>query len=105
VEISDGAVIKCNYELCAKVVSKSNIQPKPPSRVTHTRASTYSVRLSVTPNLIIVLDVVSDIIIYNIIFMYYGIRKGADKFLAFPICSTTKRIFLGWVKEFRTTKS
>jgi hypothetical protein len=24
---------------------------------------------------------------------------GADKSLAFPICSTTKRIFLGWVKE------
>jgi hypothetical protein len=23
----------------------------------------------------------------------------------FPICSTTKRIFLGWVKEVRTTKS
>jgi hypothetical protein len=30
---------------------------------------------------------------------------GADKSLAFPICSTTKRIFLGWVKEVRTTKS
>jgi hypothetical protein len=24
--------------------------------------------------------------------------RGADKSLAFPICSTTKRIFLGWVK-------
>jgi hypothetical protein len=23
----------------------------------------------------------------------------------FPICSTTKRIFLGWVKEVRTMKS
>jgi hypothetical protein len=33
------------------------------------------------------------------------IRKGADKSLAFPICSTTKRIFLGQVKEVRTTKS
>jgi hypothetical protein len=38
------------------------------------------------------------------------IRRGADKFMAFlisyfPICSTTKRIFLGWVKEVRTTKS
>jgi hypothetical protein len=38
------------------------------------------------------------------------IRKGADKSLAFPIsyfpiCSTTKRIFLGWVEEVRTTKS
>jgi hypothetical protein len=35
---------------------------------------------------------------------------GADKSLAspvcyFPICTTTKRIFLGWVKEVRTTKS
>jgi hypothetical protein len=34
-----------------------------------------------------------------------NIRRGADKFLAFPICSTTKLIFLGWVKEVRTTKS
>jgi hypothetical protein len=33
------------------------------------------------------------------------LRKGADKFLAFPICSTIKTIFLGWVKEVRTTKS
>jgi hypothetical protein len=37
-------------------------------------------------------------------------HRGADKFLAFPISyflifSTTKRIFLGWVKEVRTTKS
>jgi hypothetical protein len=37
------------------------------------------------------------------------IRMGADKSLAFPvsyftICSTTKRIFLGWVKEVRTRK-
>jgi hypothetical protein len=32
------------------------------------------------------------------------ICRGADKSLAFPICSTTKRIFLGWVKEVRTTK-
>jgi hypothetical protein len=36
--------------------------------------------------------------------------RGADKSLAFtisyfPICITTKRIFLGWVKEVRTTKS
>jgi hypothetical protein len=35
---------------------------------------------------------------------------GADKSLAvpisnFPVCSTTKRIFLAWVKEVRTTKS
>jgi hypothetical protein len=38
------------------------------------------------------------------------IRRGADKSLAvsisyFTICSTTKRIFLGWVKEVRKTKS
>jgi hypothetical protein len=30
-------IIKCNYALCVKVVNKSNIQSKPPSRVTHTR--------------------------------------------------------------------
>jgi hypothetical protein len=38
VEISDGTIIKCrpNYELCAKVVNKSNTQPKTPPRVTHT---------------------------------------------------------------------
>jgi hypothetical protein len=36
---------------------------------------------------------------------YIQIRRGADKSLAFPICSTAKRIFLGWVnKEVRTTK-
>jgi hypothetical protein len=34
-----------------------------------------------------------------------NIRRGADKSLAFPICSTNKRIFLGWVKEIRTTKT
>jgi hypothetical protein len=39
-----------------------------------------------------------------------NIRRGADKSLAFtiscfPLVSTTKRIFLGWVKEVRTTKS
>jgi hypothetical protein len=28
VEISDGAIIKCNYELCVQVVNKSNIQSK-----------------------------------------------------------------------------
>jgi hypothetical protein len=38
------------------------------------------------------------------------VSRGADESLAFPIlyfpiCSTTKRIFLGWVKEVRTTKS
>jgi hypothetical protein len=36
--------------------------------------------------------------------------RGAAKSLAFPIsyfaiCSTTKRIFLGWDKEVRTMKS
>jgi hypothetical protein len=38
------------------------------------------------------------------------LRRGVDKSLAFPassfpICGTTKRIFLRWVKEVRTTKS
>jgi hypothetical protein len=38
------------------------------------------------------------------------VSRGADMSLTFPIsyfpiCSTTKRIFLGWVKEVRTTKS
>jgi hypothetical protein len=38
------------------------------------------------------------------------IHRGADKYLAFRIsyfavCSITKRISLGWVKEVRTTKS
>jgi hypothetical protein len=32
------------------------------------------------------------------------IRRGADESFALPICSTTKRIFLGWIKEVRTTK-
>jgi hypothetical protein len=41
---------------------------------------------------------------------YEVIRRGADKSLVFPIsyfpiCSTTKRIFLGWLKEVRNTKS
>jgi hypothetical protein len=40
----------------------------------------------------------------------FVLRSGADKSLAFPIfyfpiCSTSKSIFLGWVKEVRTTKS
>jgi hypothetical protein len=34
-----------------------------------------------------------------------SILRGADKSLASPICSTTKIIFFGWVKEVRTTKS
>jgi hypothetical protein len=34
VNISDCAIIKCNYELCAKVVSKFNTQSETPSRVT-----------------------------------------------------------------------
>jgi hypothetical protein len=37
--ISDGIIIKCNYELCAEVVNKSNIQSKTPSRVTPTHNS------------------------------------------------------------------
>jgi hypothetical protein len=44
------------------------------------------------------------------IHLLFALRRGADKSLAFPIsrfpiCSTTERIFLGWVKEVRTTKS
>jgi hypothetical protein len=35
-KISDGAIIGCSYELCVKVINKSNIQSKTPSRVTHT---------------------------------------------------------------------
>jgi hypothetical protein len=35
-----------------------------------------------------------------------SLRRGADKSLAFLICSTTKKkCFLGWVKEVSTTKS
>jgi hypothetical protein len=34
--------------------------------------------------------------------VYRAIRRGADKSLAFPICSTAKRIFLGWVKDNET---
>jgi hypothetical protein len=33
------------------------------------------------------------------------LHRDADKSLAFPICSTAKRIFLEWVKEVRATKS
>jgi hypothetical protein len=34
-----------------------------------------------------------------------SVRWGDDMSSAFPICSTTKKIFLGWVKEVRTKKS
>jgi hypothetical protein len=34
----------------------------------------------------------------------WTVRRCADKSLVLPICSTNKRIFLGWVKEVRTTK-
>jgi hypothetical protein len=37
--------------------------------------------------------------------IYTRIRRGSDKSLAFPIFSTTQILFLGWVKEVRTTKS
>jgi hypothetical protein len=47
----------------------------------------------------------NEIIFYLIVTIIYVVRRGADKSLAFPVCSTTKRIFLGWVKEVRTTKS
>jgi hypothetical protein len=52
-------------------------------------------------------DVNPDVTMWKTLFQEHGqeIRRGADKSLAFPICSTTKRIFLGWVEEVRTTKS
>jgi hypothetical protein len=34
VEISNGAIIKCNYEMCVKVVNKSKIKCKTPLTVT-----------------------------------------------------------------------
>jgi hypothetical protein len=37
VEISDGAIIKCNHESGVKVVNKSSLQTKAPSTVTPTR--------------------------------------------------------------------
>jgi hypothetical protein len=48
--------------------------------------------------------------LYIVTCMSVTIRRGADKSLAFPIsyfpiCSTTKRIFLGRVKEVRSMKS
>jgi hypothetical protein len=33
-EIGEGRVIKCNYELCVKVVNKSHIQSEPLFKVT-----------------------------------------------------------------------
>jgi hypothetical protein len=36
-------------------------------------------------------------------FVYVRVLISLWRFL-FPICSTSKRIFLGWVKEVRTTK-
>jgi hypothetical protein len=42
---------------------------------------------------------------FNVFYYQISIHRGADKSLAFPICSTTERIFLGWVKEVRTMKS
>jgi hypothetical protein len=49
-------------------------------------------------------------VILNYCQCFRGIRMGADKSLAFhisyfPFCSTTKIIFLVWVKEVRTAKS
>jgi hypothetical protein len=39
VEISHGAIIKCSYEFCVKVVIKFKLQSKTPSRVTPSRDS------------------------------------------------------------------
>jgi hypothetical protein len=33
------------------------------------------------------------------------VPRGADKFFTFPVCNTTKKIFLRLVKKGRTTKS
>jgi hypothetical protein len=52
VEISNGAVIKCNYELRAKVVNKSNIQSKTLSSYTPYYVTIY---YSCTPKNIVVL--------------------------------------------------
>jgi hypothetical protein len=41
VEISDSGIIKRNYELCVKMVNKSNIQSKTPSRVSLTRGNIF----------------------------------------------------------------
>jgi hypothetical protein len=35
-KLGSGPIIKCIYELCAKLVNKCNIQSKTPSRMTHT---------------------------------------------------------------------
>jgi hypothetical protein len=50
------------------------------------------------------------VVAWQRVYMPQYIRRGADKFLVFPssyfpICSTTKRFFLGWVKGIKTTKS
>jgi hypothetical protein len=42
VEIIDGAIIKRNYELCVKVVNKSNIQSETLARVTIIYVTAYS---------------------------------------------------------------
>jgi hypothetical protein len=57
VEISDGAIIKCNYELCAEVVNESDIQSKAPSRVILIRGNIF---MFLAPS---VLDVSADLII------------------------------------------
>jgi hypothetical protein len=42
-EISDGATIKCNYESCAKVINKCNIQSKTPAIYTPSRENILTV--------------------------------------------------------------
>jgi hypothetical protein len=43
--------------------------------------------------------------LYRLAYLGSHNRRGADKSLAFPIYSTTKKNILGWVKEVRTMKS
>jgi hypothetical protein len=50
VEISDGAIIKWNSELGAKVVNKSNIQSEPPSIVTPYYVTVLLIILALFPS-------------------------------------------------------
>jgi hypothetical protein len=68
----------------------------------------YSSLLSHCPMLVIYLTMLSVAkIIQCPVNDYVGVLISLCLFLfpIFPICSTTKRIFLGWVKEVRTRKS
>jgi hypothetical protein len=67
VEISGGAIIERNYELCGKVVNKSNIKSKTPSRVTlRLRDNIVDVRMNGTQNKIIISQIEFIIHIYGL---------------------------------------